>query len=79
MNNIPTAEELMNSRNGEDYTYYEEIANLMREFAKLHIEAAYKAIAENASISLPNPWMGEKYSYIDKESIIKAYPLTNIK
>jgi hypothetical protein len=46
------------------------------EFAKLHVEAALKAASKNAdTIHIRNT---NDYE-IDKESILNAYPLTNIK
>lgn len=48
------------------------------EFAKLHVEACKKEIAENAKLkNLDNGLPVIKV--IDKESILNAYPLTNIK
>jgi hypothetical protein len=44
------------------------IANLMRQYAKWHVEAALKAALDNA-----------KGELIDKASILKAYPVDKIK
>jgi hypothetical protein len=49
----------------------------MIEFAKIHAEAALQAANNNAELKL------EKYTendwYIDSDSILNAYPLSNIK
>jgi hypothetical protein len=74
-NNIPTAEELMNSKNGEDYTHYEEIADLMRKFADLHVRAALEAFSKNYKIIMTV----DKNFIVDPESIMNAYPISNIK
>lgn len=54
-----------------------EIAEYMIEFAKMHVEAALKLASENAE----NKWIKyTEHDYeIDKNSILNAYPLTNIK
>ena len=69
--NIPTAEELGNKHDMTDGQ-----KSAMIEFAKLHVQAAIKAASENADMKI------EKYTddwYIDRSSILSAYPLTNIK
>ena len=53
-----------------------EIKYAMIEFAKLHVEAALKAALEDA----PYGSSTDTVSYKDmKDSILKAYPLDNIK
>ena len=53
------------------------------EFAKLHVEAALKAASEKAeikddgNINRNGDW--SEYFVIDKDSILNAYPLENIK
>jgi len=55
------------------------IIDSMIEFAKLHTEAALKSASEKASTSYSEePLLGEVYN-INKESILNAYPLENIK
>ena len=51
--------------------------NLMIQFAKLHVEAALKEASENAE----QKWIKftENDYEIDKDSILNAYPLENIK
>ena len=69
MKNIPTAQEFLNR--DESGVFNEvDITQTMIEFAKLHVEAALKAAADDYS---------EGSSDIVQESIINAYPLTNIK
>ena len=61
-----------------------EIKYAMIEFAKLHVKAALKAASENAKTkeswwqdnNIPN---GASYTEVDRQSILKAYPLENIK
>lgn len=60
----PTAEEFYN----EDLTPLQN----MIEFAKMHVQAALQSASENA--------MGVHCTdYVDPDSILDAYPLTNIK
>lgn len=59
------------------------VYDIMQEFAKLHVEAALKAAAENAkcidegSVNRHGDW--SEYYVVDKESILSVYPLNNIK
>lgn len=84
-NKILTADEFLQDlqseyeKTGEYKMYFAiDIPNKLREFAKLHVEAALKAASEKAdgidgdNFYIPN-------TAIDKESILNAYPLTNIK
>lgn len=69
MKNIPTALEFLNR--DESGVFNEvDITQAMIEFAKLHVEAALKAAADDYS---------EASSDIVQESIINAYPLDKIK
>lgn len=52
-----------------------DIYEVMKDFAKLHVEAALKAASEKAEITYLNKYNLE----IDKESILNSYPLDNIK
>lgn len=82
---VPTAEELMQSKNGDDYTHWEEIHDTMIEFAKLHVKAALEKAAKYADLhSKYKPKIGELpdincNKYIYQNSILNAYPLENIK
>lgn len=49
---------------------------LLIEFAKLHVEAALKEASKKAEAKNgPGEW---SYLYVDENSIINSYPLTNI-
>ncbi len=72
---LPTAYQFLTNFTDEpdDDTIYE----AMVEFAKLHVEAALKAASEKADI-IPDP-NGMDWDVVDKDSILSAYPLENIK
>ena len=82
---IPTAEEYLASKGLKgvgnllvrDNSNYSEngTQKLMIEFAKLHVEAALKEASEKATTD----GYGDGYAGIDEDSILNAYPLTNIK
>ncbi len=72
-NNIPTAEEFLKDlqhdyeETGEYKMYFAiDIPNKLKEFAKLHVEAALEQASEKVGLSY-------------KQSILNSYPLTNIK
>ena len=75
MSKIPTAKEL-----SEKYTRLrsavalKDLSDFAIEFAKLHVEAALQKAYENADLE----YYGDEVCY-NKDSILKAYPLTNIK
>jgi hypothetical protein len=82
-----TAEEFLKKLDDASGTTWTEsdidICKAFIEFAKLHVEAALEAVVENAYLK-----DYEEYQYgggyitkqeIDKESILNAYPLDNIK
>ena len=89
--NTPTAEEFMNS-----FPFGKRLStqDLMIEFAKLHVEAALKAVNENVKLLVVNheehrePEEGEDLLdyyecgsdtiYVSSSSILNAYPLNNI-
>ena len=75
-NKIPTAEEFYKSIVGESPVGYTEEA--MIEFAKLHVEMALK---EASDTKISGVYSETKYKRgdNDKNSILNAYPLTNIK
>lgn len=54
----------------------EAINNAMLEFAKNHVEAALKEASEKASVYADEGGYSE---FVDEDSILNAYPLTNIK
>jgi hypothetical protein len=82
---ISTAEEFL--KRDESGVFNEvDITQSMIEFAKLHVEACKKEISEKAKVSdnvsefLQRDELGfEGDTYIDKYSILNAYPLENIK
>ena len=53
-----------------------DIVQAMIEFAKLHVEAALKAASENAQTECDE---GGELGFVNRETILDAYPLTNIK
>ena len=85
MSNIPTAEEFVNQYDWENSTL--DIASVLKEFAKLHVEAALKAASENAdagytviALDENEPNIGDSIEvYVITSSILNAYPLDNIK
>lgn len=79
MEKIPTAEEFYgeycNKRNRTGSLTGTERSELLTEFAKLHVEAALKEASEKA---ICIEYMVGEYE-VDKDSILNAYPLNNIK
>jgi len=55
----------------------QDILDSIIEFAKYHVEQALKCASESAEIIFTGE--GQEDYDIDKESILTAYPLTNIK
>jgi hypothetical protein len=79
-NNIPTARQFYDNHISDDCVV------MMIEFAKLHVEAALKEASEKVrQIEDPYAYTGNTGSeypadyIVDKDSILNAYPLTNIK
>ena len=79
--NVPTAEKLYKDTKinpnldlfSDDVKH---LVELMKEFAKLHVEAALKEASATDIVS------GRSYKHRtedDKDSILNSYPLTNIK
>lgn len=81
MEKLPTAEELLKLKETFDINHptvsISDAIEAMIEFAKLHIEAALKAASEKSTIIRDEEFY--TISYIDKNSILNAYPLTNIQ
>jgi hypothetical protein len=80
MSKIPTAESLyyktfvgLNIEDNESL-----IPDLMIEFAKLHVEACKKEISELVNERLKDESIVRAY-LVDGSSILKTYPLENIK
>ena len=86
MNKTPTAEEFLKDKTqfgtyGNMYKR-EDVSKKMIEFARLHVEAALKEASEKAETDyeLGNPYdANSRYEIVDKDSILNAYPLENIK
>ena len=80
--NILTAEEFFKEKYGSnDRIAIDNAILLSIEFAKMHVEAALKLASENVEMEYEPHWSGEQedITYIDRDSILNAYPLTNIK
>ena len=78
---IPTAEEYLRSQSMNDRKLSEVILNTMIEFAKMHVTEALKQAYEKADLDFIYTEYGgnEPDAVINKESILTAYPLQNIK
>ena len=81
---IPTAEEFLNNSNNINYRKLEpsnphlDILSFIEadliEFAKLHVKEALQKAYENADLE----YYGDEVCY-NKDSILNAYPIENIK
>lgn len=88
---IPTAEQftrqtsilhdMWDNTRGQGEWNQKEINKILVEYAKFHVEAALKAASKKASLTdFAYEFLQEgAYDAIDKESILNAYPLDNIK
>ena len=90
MEKIPTAEEILNdkvyiTKDGiEDvHDSLSTVADVMIEFAKLHVKAALKEASEKATmIKIDEANIGDITLYIkdvDRKAILNSYSLYNIK
>ena len=70
-NKIPTAEEFLET----DKDWNKTTAQMMIEFAKLHVEAALKEANRKVIVT----YYYDEGIRVNKDSILNAYPLTNIK
>ena len=83
MKQLPTAEELLksnhllieNDKTCEAHTHL--VVKQMIEFAKLHVDAALKKASEKAYYRDFSGYI--RRSDENRDSILNAYPLTNIK
>ena len=79
MEKIPTAEELIRNiarfESPNDVIPIHSLDKIMIEFAKLHVEACKKDIINNVETSLG----GDGSPLFSVVSILKSYPLENIK
>lgn len=71
-NKIPTAKEFILNNSGCRKV-------MMIEFAKLHVEMALKEASEKAELKYRINDISCNDKILDKNSILNAYPLTNIK
>ena len=69
-----TIEEFLNKKHIVGMT--ELIAPIMIEFAQLHVEQALRQASEKAQTECDE---GGETGFVDKNSILNAYPLDNIK
>lgn len=90
MSKIPTAEEFFKKLQGnlEDYDEggylglnEKEGAKMLIEFAKLHVQEALRCASEDARCDWydHDEISNEKLYRVEKDTILSAYPLTNIK
>lgn len=77
-NTIPTAEEAWNDFHFNYKGDENSLLEAMRHFARLHCKAQLKAILKNVSTKVEYSGIGEEV-IVDKDSIINAYPLNQIK
>ena len=56
---------------------FNNVTDMLIEFAKLHVEQALKEASENADTIYRGDSFGDYI--VDKDSILNAYPLENIK
>lgn len=82
-NKIPTAKEYWDSseENFQDMSLgrNEFPTRVMVEFAKLHVKAALKAASEKADAYNKPKFKGDVNPTVDLDSILNAYPDSNIK
>ena len=83
---IITAEEFLKSTelivkfdNSQGCILEEELPKLMIEFAKIHVAAALNEAANEADVEAVDADMYGVIWGVDSNSILKSYPLTNIK
>ena len=76
MNTIPTAEEFKEREYNNIYWDENSAMVFAIEFAKFHVEAALKEASKKALADFDE---GGATGFVDEESILNSYPLTNIK
>ena len=84
---MKTAEEFLKNFNEEenniDKLYYDSyVKKAMIKFAKMHVQEALKQASVEAEVEheLSNPYdPNSEYQIVNKDSILNAYPLENIK
>lgn len=79
---IPKAENFCNERLGFE-EYRTDVPYFMIEFARLHVQKALKQASETFKMKLRDDVheldMNDDWIEVDKNSILNAYPLDNIK
>lgn len=82
-NKIPTAEELYNEfpHTVTGYISKGNCIAIARTLTRLHLEAQLKAIIENIKVDVVPNFDKENTGkvYLNKDSILNAYPLENVK
>lgn len=81
MSKTPTVKEFLSSKKWDPQdSLKERYYKSMIEFAKLHVKAALKEASEKATVNI-NGFIQEydENCCVDKDSILNAYPLENIK
>ena len=84
---MKTAEEFLKNFNEEenniDKLYYDSyVKKAMIRFAKMHVQEALRLASIEAEVEheLSNPYdPNSEYQIVNKDSILNAYPLENIK
>ena len=85
LNNMITAEELLDNIEIWDgvFVHSKNAKQAMIEFAKLHVEQALKQASENFKMKIKDDvhelHMNDDWMEVDKNSILNAYSLENIK
>ena len=79
-----TATELIRNKfpNHNGIFVLKNIEEFMIEFAKMHVQEALRLVSVEAEVEheLSNPYdSNSEYTIVNKESILNAYPLENIK
>ena len=81
MEKIPTAEEVIRNiarfESPNDVIPIHSLDKIMIEFAKFHVEAALKAASKSARLKELEVHLSD--GSVDKDSILNAYSLDNIK
>lgn len=75
-NKLPTAEEFYKQTGGDIYYFTLAYKENMKNFAKLHVEAALKAASEK--VSHKHVVYNATFE-INKDSILNSYPIENVK
>ena len=61
---------------------FNNVTDMLIEFAKMHVQEALRLASVEAEVEheLSNPYdSNSEYTIVNKESILNAYPLENIK